>query len=245
MIAAKRTFVDLLVHVGFPEREVDPTIASLAREARLVQGNPAGASRSGVDLTRAVVDGRLDDASAVMSAYAPYAAALAHLRERKVTTRRTLVRIIEESGTPEGTAHVVAGATVLLGQAFTVATAIADGSRRPDPVEVAEALAEAFEIHETDGMARCSLIVPAMAAKLSTSPHALSWLIERADGAGCLPDHQMQASAGGPVSGRDRVAVATETGFASEKVPDDRIYLGGRPVFVIVREPARRLSPGR
>jgi hypothetical protein len=180
----------------------------------------------------------LDDASRLWMSFPPYAALTTLLQGSAGIQASELPSILTGplGGAPAKEAcDRLARFPVYLGQAWTDGDLLRDGSARPAEEVAANEWRDIFEQTQQDGFCSIADLLPAFCKKLNQSPWASARQIRKLSEEGRFADLSFQPAAGKRPVTRDEVVGGSLVDVSTIPVPIDRIDIGGRPTFSVVR----------
>jgi hypothetical protein len=180
----------------------------------------------------------LDEASALWETYKPYQLVCETLKERgRVKLSASLPLLVKRLGRRPSreASDRLWRIPVYLAQAWTLGGELRDGSNRPDRKLIMDELLTLFRRLAKDGLCLLSDILPELCGNLRISPWAAGREIQSLVEDGSLSEVSFQPSAGKKIATRDQVVYSKDGEIKTASVALDRLEIGGRPVFALVR----------
>jgi hypothetical protein len=180
----------------------------------------------------------LDSASALWQVYRPYDLVIGILKRKGAIAA---AETSTELGAEMNIKPAIEGADrlwripVYLGQAWSDEGQTLDGSSRPDAETVRDVFLRTFAQNEEDGLCSLATLLPAFCRELHCSPWFAQRTIPSLVTGDRLPEVAFQPSAGKRLSSRDQVVVIQNGEVRLQSSPIDRLDIGGRPVFTVLR----------
>jgi len=186
----------------------------------------------------ALSDINVDAASEIFSAYSPYRIVLERLLKGEGITTSDAYAVLSErlakKPSREGSERLWRTA-VYLGQAWSDDLKLRDGSSRPSQAVIRKAFLETFSELEQDGLCSLRDLLPALCGKLRISPWYLQQVVQSLVSEDRLSEVLFQPSAGKRLNARDQVMAIHAGDIRLISSPIDRLDIGGRPVFTLLR----------
>ncbi len=182
--------------------------------------------------------GDLDSASALWEKYQPFYNAIALLKERSnlkpAIATADLAKRLGIKDAPDRSERVWR-LPVFLGQAWSDGDQVFDGTSRPNMETVREAFLRAFSRTEQDGLSSLADLLPQFCRALRCTPWFAQHVIPALVSEDRLPEVSFQPSAGKKLSSHDQVIGLQGGEIRLQSSPTDRLDIGGRPVFTVLR----------
>jgi hypothetical protein len=182
----------------------------------------------------------LDRMSTLLEPYQAYAVLLKQLRaSRRIPVAFSATESLALWGDPAPGPYAyqsILRYPVYLGQAWTDGGFVVGGTTRPDHGSIEAAFSRVFTTVQRDQIAQLANLLPALCREVNSSPWFVVNSIEEIVARGGLQQFSFDPSLGGRRGdAKDQVVArfGTETPFTA--VPTDRIYVGSRPVYAVIR----------
>jgi hypothetical protein len=180
----------------------------------------------------------LDSASRIFSAYPAYRSVIEILGEAQAITVSGADRLLSSrlgaKPSREGNERLWRVA-VYLGQAWSDGPDLRDGTSRPDQEVVRKVFLGVFDELAQDGLCALSELLPAFCRRLRISPWYAQQVIQTLVVEDRLSELSFQPSAGKRLNARDQVITLHHGEVRVVSSPIDRLDIGGRPVFTVLR----------
>jgi hypothetical protein len=180
----------------------------------------------------------LDLASRIFSEYPAYRSVIEILREAEAIAVSGADGLLSSrlgaKPSREGNERLWRTA-VYLGQAWSDGPDLRDGTARPDQEVIRSVFLEIFEKLAQDGLCALSELLPAFCRRLRVSPWYAQQVIQTLVIEDRLSELSFQPSAGKRLNARDQVITLHHGEVRMVSSPIDRLDIGGRPVFTVLR----------
>jgi hypothetical protein len=239
------TLEELQIRAGLESRPESNSLrfaAEILRRAGLARfkNDRIVATQALSSLDSALAEGLLADASKLLEGFLPYKILIEILQENETVGKESIQDLLANplGATPAKKAsNRLLRFPVYFGQAWTDGNVVRDGTATPSKEEIATALSTIFDEIQIDGLASIEELLPLLCRSLRTSPWFAAGRIEQLVQANRFPHLSFDSAAGERVQARDQVVSGNLTSVQAISVPQDRIFLGERPVFTVSRRP--------